>query len=374
MEFQIINDLKIKNLNMVVLSKDGDIIDNQKLTFDSEKISVTLKYKQGISIYFEKGKIRTETVVLSPLIEILKIRYNKNNKLYTIDYLLKKDNYGKVTTFTLSDDKNLWYREDKKKNIYVWTPSNYSKKKQYKLMLCFDGQNIFDTTKVGEYTKNHDIYGSWQIETTIEAFNKNHEDDYIVVGIDNADIYRDSELTLNMKLTYFVELAQVEFAHCFEDGKEMYFEYFSNFIKETLLPFIKSKYNLKEEKLTVVGSSSGGEASFYFGLQNMDIVERIFCFSSATATIKPKVFLRTLKKLKIKRNKKILPELFIFQGGTGELESLLAMGNEYLVPLLKHYGYEENKISHLYQKDSDHNEDSWKYAFNYFISLIDDNK
>ena len=79
----------------------------------------------------------------------------------------------------------------------------------------------------------------------------------------------------------------------------MYFEYFSNFIKETLLPFIKSKYNLKEEKLTVVGSSSGGEASFYFGLQNMELVEKIFCFSSATATIKPKVFLRTLKKLKI---------------------------------------------------------------------------
>ena len=211
-------------------------------------------------------------------------------------------------------------------------------------------------------------------QEAIEAFNKNHEDDYIVVGIDNADIYRDSELTLNMKLTDFVELAQVEFAHCYEDGKEMYFEYFSNFIKETLLPFIKSKYNLKEEKLTVVGSSSGGEASFYFGLQNMDIVERIFCFSSATATIKPKVFLNTLKKLKIKKNRKLLPELFIFQGGTGELESLLAMGNEYLVPLLKHYGYEENKISYLYQKDSDHNEDSWKYAFNYFISLIDDNK
>ena len=130
MEFEIINDLKIKNLNMVVLSKDGDIIDNQKLTFDNEKISVTLEYKDGISIYFEKGKIKTETVILSPLIEILKIRYNKNNKLYTIDYLLKKDNYGKVTTFALSDDKNLWYREDKKKNIYVWTPSNYSKKKQ----------------------------------------------------------------------------------------------------------------------------------------------------------------------------------------------------------------------------------------------------
>ena len=74
--------------------------------------------------------------------------------------------------------------------------------------------------------------------------------------------------------------------------------------------------------------------------------------------------------MKIKKNRKVLPELFIFQGGTGELESLLAMGNEYLVPLLIHYGYDENKISYLYQKDSDHNEDSWKYAFNYFISLI----
>ena len=43
MEFEIINELKIKNLNMVVLSKDGDIIDNQKLTFDNEKISVGFK-------------------------------------------------------------------------------------------------------------------------------------------------------------------------------------------------------------------------------------------------------------------------------------------------------------------------------------------
>ncbi|MGM9858322.1 MAG: alpha/beta hydrolase-fold protein [Bacilli bacterium] len=374
MKFQIINDLKINNLNMVVLSKEGEIIETRKLTFAKERNSVSLDYKDGISVYFEKGKIKTETVVLSSLIETLKIRYNKHNKLYTIDYLLNNNSYGKVTTFTLEDEKNLWYREDKKKNIYVWTPSTFSKKKKYKLMICFDGQNIFDTSKVGVYTNNHDIYGSWQVETSIESFNKNNNDNYIVVGVDNADIYRDCELTLNMRLKDFVELAQIEFAHCYEDGKEMYFEYFSNFIKETLIPFIKSKYPVKEEKITVVGSSSGGEASFYFGLQNMELVEKIFCFSSATATILPKVFIRTLKKLKIKKNKEVLPKLFIFQGGTGELESLLAMGNEYLVPLLKHYGYEESKIKYFFQKDSDHNEDSWRYAFNYFVSLINENK
>ena len=36
MEFEIINDLKIKNLNMVLLSKDGDIIDNQKINVLNE--------------------------------------------------------------------------------------------------------------------------------------------------------------------------------------------------------------------------------------------------------------------------------------------------------------------------------------------------
>ena len=40
MEFQIINDLKIKNLNMVVLSKDGDIIDNQKLWWFKKVIAI----------------------------------------------------------------------------------------------------------------------------------------------------------------------------------------------------------------------------------------------------------------------------------------------------------------------------------------------
>ena len=63
----------------------------------------------------------------------------------------------------------------------------------------FDSQNCFDLNKVGNYTSKNDPYGGWQIESSIN-------DEYIVVGIENADKYRSIELTPSKKEVEFKDV------------------------------------------------------------------------------------------------------------------------------------------------------------------------
>ena len=66
---------------------------------------------------FSFGDINSELIRLSNNIEGLRIYYNKNIKHIDVDLFRINEKYGSVETYILKDEKNLFFREVKEKNI-----------------------------------------------------------------------------------------------------------------------------------------------------------------------------------------------------------------------------------------------------------------
>ena len=307
---------------------------------------------------FSFGDINSELIRLSNNIEGLRIYYNKNIKHIDVDLFRINEKYGSVETYILKDEKNLFFREVKEKNIHVLLPYDYSKNKKYGLLLMLDGQNIFDINKVGKYTTKNDPYGGWQIETSIN-------NEYIVVGIENADKYRETELTPSTREVIFKDILYSIDEKGLLEGE---LDSFRRFINETLFPFILDKYNIDESNIGICGSSCGGLASFYLGLKDINKYKFIFSFTPATGFIKDESLNKIYEKIDFDKNQNLLPYLFYYQGNKGDLEKLLFEVNKDLIGNLILNGYTEDLIEQYIEESAEHNEIMWRYGFNYAFS------
>ena len=362
MKLTVINKVLWKNVYLVLLDKDNNIIEKEKLSFDSnKKVIKDIDLNKAKYCYFTNDVRKTDIIILSTNLSILTLRYNRKTKLYKCDlYNEKQKEYGKVYTYVLKDEKNLFYRKDASKVVNIYVPSYYDPKKKYKVLIMFDSQNIYHLEKVGKYTTLNDPYGSWQVEASLE----NTKLDYIVVGIENADDYRSLELSFdkyseNLKSDFF-------------ENKEVtcHLDNLDDFINETLLPFVKERFNIDDNNMGVAGASCGGMASLYVGLRNMNKYNFIFTFTPAIGIIGDKSLTKLFKDFNFKDNYNSLPYVFFFQGNTGELEHFLHESNKNLVDILINTGYNSKIIDSYIQNDANHNEDPWRYAFNYAINVI----
>lgn len=353
MNIRIINKINWKETYVVFLNEDYQEIRREIIEVSKNFFVTDAKF-----CYLTNNKRNTEIVILSENISILEFSYCRKTKKYKAD--LKIDNkikYGKVETFFVKDEKNLFYREDCTKIINVYTPSDYDERKKYNIIIMFDSQNIFDKKKVGNYTKNNDPYGGWQVETSLEYL----YNDYIVVGIDNADKYRENELTPNVNDKKIKEYLVKELGNI--DG--LYLDNLGDFINETLIKFIKEKYSVNSDSFGICGSSCGGLASLYLGLKNINRCDFIFTFTPAIGLLSKSLLERFLSNFKF--NDVNQPFIFLFQGENDDLERMLFNGNQYLKELLVKNGYYCNKIVEYFESSALHNEDAWRYAFNYAI-------
>lgn len=353
MTIRIINKINWKETYVVFLNEKYKVI-KKEIIDDYEKCYVT----DAKFCYLTNNKRNTEIVILSENISILEFSYCRKTKKYKAD--LKIDNkikYGKVETFFVKDEKNLFYREDCMKIINVYTPSDYDERKKYNIIIMFDSQNIFDKKKVGNYTKNNDPYGGWQVETSLEYLYNN----YIVVGIDNADKYRENELTPNVNDKKIKEYLVKELGNI--DG--LYLDNLDDFINETLIELIKRKYNVNTDTYGICGSSCGGLASLYLGLKNINKYDFIFTFTPAIGLLNKSLL--DIFFSNFNYNKANQPFVFLFQGENDDLEKTLFKGNQYIKELLVKKGYFTDKILEYFEPSAQHNEDAWRYAFNYAI-------
>lgn len=88
---------------------------------------------------------------------------------------------SELKTFTLP-----FPNERGERKIWVYIPS-HSEDEKLPVIYMTDGQNLFDE----ESTE----YGSWNVISAVENEQNNTGLSAVIVGIDNGNIYRDSELT-----------------------------------------------------------------------------------------------------------------------------------------------------------------------------------
>lgn len=251
----------------------------------------------------------------------------------------------------IPDIKKIIFNYDNKiqKAVYIWTPKSYthSSNKKYGVIYMFDGQNLF--------YKNSTGYGSWNVHQTMELTGG-----YIVVGVDNADIYRDSQLTpeLGMVRENYID----DFSH--GTGAE-----FAQFIINKIIPYINANYNVftDKEHTAVCGSSSGGLESFYIGMLYNNIFGCVGALSPALALYDSKIWNAFFQQIALDTP----PRLYMYIGNNDPAEKELS------VDVVKMKDYLDNKLEYKseiifdYIKDNYHNEACWSGAFIRFADMLE---
>lgn len=361
MKLFIKNNLEYNDVYIHFLDKNKKEISKEVI-----KDNLDVNLENACFCYFSLNELSSEIIILSKNVSLLVL--NKDNDKINVSLSVKdEDDFGKVETYTLKDEKNLFFRDNKEKRIHVLLPKGYDRNKKYGVILMFDAQNIFDKNKVGNYTALNDPYGGWQIEASLSLL----KDKYIVIGIENADKYREIELTPSTKMGKFKDILLTINEENLLKGE---LDYFGDFINETVFPFIEKKYSLDLDEVGIVGSSCGGLASFYLGLRDYLKYKFIFTFTPATGFIEDETLEKFYDKINFVENKDKLPYIFYYQGNKGDLERLLFNVNQNLIPLLVNKEYPKNKIESYIEETAEHNEIMWRYGFNYAINKYIDYK
>lgn len=149
---------------------------------------------------------------------------------------------------------------DRMRKIRIYVPPNYANSdKRYPVLYMHDGQNLFDTATA--------YAGEWKVDETMNALSKTGKLDLIVVGIDNGETKRMTELN---------PWSSVQFGA--PEGKQ-YVEFIVNVVK----PLIDKKYRSKPDRTNtaIMGSSMGGLISHYALNQYPHIFSKAGIYSPA---------------------------------------------------------------------------------------------
>lgn len=154
-----------------------------------------------------------------------------------------------------------------KRNIYVWLPPGYnssSKKTKYPLVLCNDGQNLFDASL--SY-----IGVEWEMDETATSLIQRYEiEPVIIVGVANTD-----------DRTF-------EYTPFGQDQGGGGAAAYGRFIVEELMPFLikRLKVDTRSGKTCTLGSSLGAVAAMYLFLRYPRIFQMAAVMSPVTPFVK----------------------------------------------------------------------------------------
>lgn len=298
------------------------------------------------------------------------VEYKKNDGMGRgLTYLFSRNcaSTGRVDNYVLKDAENLAHREDLSKKISVFVPCTYDGKTPHDILYFFDAQNLF--CSAGKYTNNGDPYGSWQLDIVLSEIHRQHGKNIIVVGIDNADKYRDQELFMDP--SRFGALAPLATALPDEDYSNGYLDNLSKFMVNTLHPFIKDKFCVREDNIGIGGSSMGGIASFYCGLRELGFYKYVLSYSPAYGLYEMSAFENYFASKDFTSNAQKLPRIHVYCGGGDLLEQMLLPASKAMKMTLVAHGYPKDKIYETYDDEKPHNEESWRLAlpqsFEYMI-------
>jgi predicted alpha/beta superfamily hydrolase len=155
---------------------------------------------------------------------------------------------------------------ERKRQLRLYLPPGYATSgKRYPVLYMHDGQNLFDNATA--------YAGEWKVDETLDALAREGKLEMIVVGIDNGQEKRMTELNAwdNQRIGK-------------GEGRE-----YTDFIVRTVKPMIDRQYRTLpgREHTAIMGSSMGGLASHYALVQYPQVFSKAGVFSPAYWTAQP---------------------------------------------------------------------------------------
>ena len=237
--------------------------------------------------------------------------------------------------FPDKDDRKVW--------IYV---PQHNENEKLPVIYMMDGQNLFD--------ENSTPHGSWGVISAIE----NEDKKAIAVGIDNGNVYRDSELTPK-------SIGEVQYRELLNDIFTPQGEIFDDFLMNTVIPYVEGNFPVKTGKkfTSVCGSSSGGLQAFFAGIEHNDKFGFIGAFSPAFLCYTEDDWRGYLLQ-KITTD---MPYIYIYTGNGDELEGMIFESVEMMYDLLPETGYPYDMMNEVVMFENEHNEKAWREIFPDFL-------
>lgn len=246
---------------------------------------------------------------------------------------------------------NLEYSKGYNKRITIWTPVGYDandKDKKYSVLYMTDGQNLFGTDE--NCSPNE-----WEVDETVLSYMQNGGDGIIVVGIDNANAKRDSELTPDIG-----DVIPKYNNGGFKNGTG---QAYADFVVDKVIPYVEQNYNTNDIR-GIAGSSSGGIESFYIGMEHMDKFDYIGAISPAFLLYDKNTWSTYLSKFDFTDSSK-LPRIYFFNGNSkyDSLEQELYPNAVAMQGWMEEKGYPSSLMKTVVDKDATHNEMFWAIYF-----------
>lgn len=269
----------------------------------------------------------------------------KNSKFVAALYPYGQDKEGTIKQV------NLEYSKGYNKRITIWTPVGYDandKDKKYSVLYMTDGQNLFGNDE-------NCSANEWEVDETVLSYMQNGGDGIIVVGIDNANAKRDSELTPDIG-----DVIPKYNNGGFKNGTG---EVYADFVVEKVIPYVEQNYNTNGIR-GVAGSSSGGIESFYIGMEHMDMFDYIGAISPAFLLYDKNTWSTYLSKFDFSDSSK-LPRIYFFNGNSkyDSLEQELYPNAVAMQGWMEAKGYPSELLKTVVDKDAVHNEMFWAVYF-----------
>jgi predicted alpha/beta superfamily hydrolase len=220
------------------------------------------------------------------------------------------------------------------RQIRIYVPPNYANTdKRYPVLYMHDAQNLFDAAT--------SYAGEWGVDETMNALAKAGKLELIVVGIDNGESKRMTELNPWQNPQFGAP-----------EGKE-YVEFIVNVVK----PFIDKQYRTKPDRTNtgIMGSSMGGLISHFAINQYPQVFSKAGIYS-------PSYWISTAS-IDFITNKPAEKDARLYLA-TGEKE-----GGSQVPDVKKAYaailqaGHPSNKVSLKIVAGAEHNEKFWREDF-----------
>ena len=247
---------------------------------------------------------------------------------------------------SLKTERKVFDYEEREKNVFIWTPADYDPKSEEKYSVIYmpDGQNLFVRAATST--------GSWGVAESALAMAENGGGKCIIVGIETDGSWRDSELT--------PDLGDVR-DESYADGHG---KYFSDFVVDTVMPYINENYNVytDREHTHVCGSSSGGIESFYIAMEHPDKFGSVGALSPAFILYSDDTWVDYLKQKDFSAG---YPTVYLYCGNSksDDLERMLYTGTVSMPKDLQNAGYPEDKVITKLYDDGVHKEAYWRAIF-----------
>lgn len=286
----------------------------------------------------------------------------------------------KVKNGSIVRIENLISKYVPKRNIDVWLPLGYNKKKKYAVLYMHDGQMLFDPST----TWNNK---SWLMDSSITKLIKEDKiSEVIVVGIWNGGERRHSEYfpqkpfeMLNMDQKASIKEAVRKNNASVFNNYEINSNNYLKFIVEELKPYIDKNFSTKtnSENTFIAGSSMGGLISMYAICEYPNVFGGAICMSTHWPGIFemennpiPGAFIQYLNSnLPNAQNHKIY-----FDCGDQTLDALYPPLQNKVDDVMRKKGYSQKSWMTKYFTNQDHSEDAWSGRIQIPLQFMLENK